>query len=84
MKRFLLAAPVTVMLMSGAALGTVYTRAWCDNPAHGRRPNGKYAWISETFVGETSDDCWKFAVAHRQTGHWTGCTYVGADGEERY
>lgn len=80
MKRYLLIACAALLVPATALAGTVYTRAWCKNPAHGRNPQGGYGWISETIVGSSSDECWRFANGHKQPGHETGCTYVKPDG----
>lgn len=82
MKRFFF---VVLVLSSVALAGTVRTRAWCKHPAHGKNPRGGYAWISEMFVGTTSDECWKYSKGHEQRdqGHYTGCSYVKENGEFR-
>lgn len=82
MKRILFAVMAATLIPATAMAGTVYTRAWCKHPAHGRNDRGGYGWISHTFSGSTSDECWRFAKEHSGlgSGHQTGCSYVKADG----
>ncbi len=77
MTRILTVGIALSISVAAAAQGTVYTRAWCKHPAHGRSASG-YGWISEVFSGRTSEECWRFANGHAQpgTGHSTGCSYV--------
>jgi len=77
MKRLLIAGLIAILPAAAVAQGTVFTRAWCKEPSHGRNINGGYGWISGVFSGSTSDECWRYANGHRQaTGHEAGCSYV--------
>ncbi len=76
MKRVLLAGFCAFLVPTAALAQSVYTRAWCNNPAHGRNARGGYGWISEVIRSHSSDECWRFANGHRQPRHHTGCNYV--------
>jgi hypothetical protein len=77
MKRKIFVALSSMLLPAASvAQGTVYTRAWCNAPSHGRSVTGGYGWISEVFVGTSSDECWRYAAGHEQPGHHAGCSYV--------
>jgi hypothetical protein len=83
MNKFLLAATAAFLIPATAFAGTVYTRAWCKDKIHGSPTSdaGAYPWISSTFRGSTSDECWRYANDHKSRyGHQTGCSYVKSNG----
>lgn len=83
MKKIVIAATAALLVPTMALAGTVYTRAWCKDAIHGRPTSdaGAYPWISRTFVGSTSDECWQYANDHKSRyGHQTGCSYVTSNG----
>ncbi len=84
MKRYLIAASAALLIPTMAMAGTVYTRAWCKDGVHGRGGSngaGAYPWISRTFTGSTSDECWDYVRDHESRyGHNAGCSYVTPQG----
>jgi hypothetical protein len=86
MRRYFMPALAAIIIPSAVfAQGTVYTRAWCKDPVHGRGGTngaGAYPWISGIFIGSTSDECSAFVAQHRQQyGHEAGCSYVTPAGK---
>lgn len=78
-----LAVVCAIIIPTVAFAGTVYSRAWCKHPEHGKSAGGRYGWITDVFEGNNADACWRAAREHSdpKNGHVTGCGYVNSSGE---